>query len=116
MIIKSYSQFIKIHEWHESGADAPEETLERTINNMLNRGFDKENIKSWIRKIIDSGDIYSIMMDVRKTIDQSLRPLAQPEEIQIIYYLYNCIETIFDDGYSSEDIYSSLGKIYNEMK
>jgi hypothetical protein len=116
MIIKSYSQFIKIYEWHESGADAPEETLERTINNMLNRGFNKDNIKSWIRRIIDSEDIYSIMMDVKKTMDQSLRPLDQPEEIQIIYYLYNGIETVFDDGYSPEDAYRSLEKIYNEMK
>jgi hypothetical protein len=116
MIIKSYSQFIRIYEWHESGADAPEETLERTINKMLNRGFSKENIKYWIRRIIDSGDIYSIMDEVKKNMDQSLRPLNQPEEIQIIYYLYNGIETIFDDGYSPEDAYRALEKIHNEMK
>jgi len=116
MIIKSYSQFIKIYEWHESGADAPEVTLERTIANMLNRGFNKGNIKSWIRRIIDSGDIYSIMDDVKKNIDQSLRPLDQPEEIQIIYYLYNGIDTVLDDGYYLDDAYKSLEKIYNEMK
>ena len=88
MIIKSYLQFIKLYEWHESGADAPEETLERFINNMLNKGLNKENIKYWIKKIIDSEDIYSIIRDVKKNINQSLMPLEQPEEIQIIYYLY----------------------------
>jgi hypothetical protein len=51
MIIKSYSQFIKLYEWHESGADAPEKTLGRTINNILNRGLNKDIIKSWIKKI-----------------------------------------------------------------
>lgn len=115
MIIKSYSQFIKIYEWHESGADAPEETLERIINNMLNRGLNKEIIKSWIKKIIDSKDIYSIMMDVKKNTDQSIVLLKQPEDIQIIYYLYQGIETVFDDGYLSEDVYESLEKIYVNM-
>ena len=115
MIIKSYSEFIKIYEWHESGADAPEETLERIINNILNRGLDKEIIKSWIKKIIDSKDIYSIMMDVKKNTDQSIVLLKQPEDIQIIYYLYQGIETVFDDGYSTEDAYKSLQKIYVNM-
>ena len=115
MIIKSYSEFIKIYEWHESGADAPEETLERIINNILNRGLDKEIIKSWIKKIIDSKDIYSIMMDVKKNTDQSIVLLKQPEDIQIIYYLYQGIETVFDDGYLPEDVYKSLEEIYNNM-
>jgi hypothetical protein len=115
MIIKSYSQFTKLYEWHESGADAPEETLERFINNMLDRGLNKENIKYWIKRIIDSEDIYSIMMDVKKNTNQSLRPLEQPESIQIIYYLYQGIETVFDDGYLPEDAYKSLQKIYVNM-
>jgi len=115
MIIKSYSQFIKIYEWHESGSDAPEKTLGRTIDNIINRGLNKENIKSWIKRIIDSRDIYSIMMDVKKNTDQSLRPLQQPEDIQIIYYLYNGIDTAFDDGYLPEDVYNSLEEIYNNM-
>ena len=115
MIIKSYSQFIKIYEWHESGADAPEETLGRIINNILNRGLDKEIIKSWIKKIIDSKDIYSIMLDVKKNTDQSIVFLKQPEDIQIIYYLYRGIETDFDDGYLPKDAYKSLEKIYVNM-
>ena len=115
MIIKSYLQFIKLYEWNESGADAPEKTLERFINNMLNKGLNKDNIKYWIKKIIDSEDIYSIIRDVKKNINQSLMPLEQPEEIQIIYYLYQGIETVFDDGYSTEDAYKSLQKIYVNM-
>ena len=115
MIIKSYSRFIKLYEWHESGAAAPEETLERTINNMLNRGLNKEGIKSWVKKIIDHRDIYSMMIDIEKNTDQSLRPLQQPEEIQIIYYLYNGIDTVIDDGYLPEDAYKSLEKIYANM-
>ena len=55
------------------------------------------------------------MMDVKKNTNQSLRPLDQPEEIQIIYYLYQGIETVFDDGYSTEDAYKSLQKIYVNM-
>ena len=115
MIIKSYSQFIKLYEWHESGADAPEETLERIINNMLNRGLNKEMIKSCIKKIIDSEDIYSIMMDIKKNMNQSIRFFDQTEEIQIIHYLYDGIETVFDDGYLPEDAYKSLKKIYVNM-
>jgi hypothetical protein len=115
MTIKSYSQFINLHEWHESGADSPEQTLGRTINNMLNRGLNKDMIKSGIKKIIDSEDIYSIMMDVKKNINQSIRFFEHPEEIQIIYYLYQGIETVFDDGYLPEDAYKSLKKIYVNM-
>ena len=115
MIIKSYSQFIKLYEWHESGADAPEKTLERTINNILNRGLNKGIVKYWIKKIIDSRDIYSLMIDLKKNTDQSLMLLEQPEEIQIIHYLYNGIDTVIDDGYLPEDAYKSLEKIYANM-
>jgi hypothetical protein len=115
MIIKSYSQFIKLYEWHESGADAPEKTLGRTINNILNRGLNKDIIKSWIKKIIDSRDIYSLMIDLKKNTDQSLMLLEQPEEIQIIHYLYDGIDTVIDDGYLPEDAYKSLEKIYVNM-
>jgi len=115
MKIKSYSEFINLYEWHESGAAAPEETLSRFIDNMLRLGLDKDGIKYWIRKIIDTKDLYSIMKDVRKNMDRSLSPLRQPKEIQIINYLYDGISTVLDDGYLMDDVYKSLEKIYNYL-
>ncbi len=116
MIIKSYSQFINIYEWHESGADAPEVTLERAINNILERGLSKEILKSWIQKIIDLKDYYPMVRYAEKNAIPGLPPLRQPEDIQIIWRLYLGIDTVFDDGYLPEDLYKSLEKVYNEMK